>query len=69
MDIGIEVITNLLVVGKVIQGDLFKGQEAGDLLEKRYSKVRPKYSNDRQIIVWKIDNSKNAAHLPSRTMF
>lgn len=35
MDIGIEVVTNLLVVGKVIQGDLFKGQEAGDLLEKR----------------------------------
>lgn len=32
VDICIEVVGNLLVVGKVIQGDLFKGQEAGDLL-------------------------------------
>lgn len=32
LNIGIEVVANLLVVREVIQGDLFKGQEAGDLL-------------------------------------
>lgn len=35
VDICVEVVANLLVAGKVIQGDLLKGQEAGDLLEKQ----------------------------------
>lgn len=48
LNIGVEVVADLLVVGEVIQGDLFKGQEAGDLLEKRYSNVRQKVTKFRK---------------------
>lgn len=34
LDIGVEVIAYLFVVGEIIQGDLGEGQKAGDLLQK-----------------------------------
>lgn len=38
LDVRIEVITYLFVVGKVIQGDLREGQKTGDLLWKSQGK-------------------------------
>lgn len=62
LNIGIEVVANLLAVREVIQGDLLKGQEAGDLLQKRYSNVR-------QTVACEPENSEKAAPLPSSTIF
>lgn len=43
LDVRVEVATDLLVVGKVIQGDLGEGQEAGDLLEEEEEQRRQRY--------------------------